>query len=138
MVFADLIKRDFTALVVIRVLVGDILSLPITHGSNMYLASVDERQQSRRAPSNTSRSPKHYRCRRRYASAQLRCIFIVELLRRIPINPIPRTHSLTPSRIYSHTGSRLNSDALGSVRRIEAAAIKQETTEHRAHSVMLA
>lgn len=138
MVFADLIKRDFTALVVIRVLVGDILSLRITHGSNMYLASVIDWYCWVLVGFAVARQPKHYRCRRRYASAQLRCIFIVELLRRIPINPIPRTHSLTPSRIYSHTGSRLNSDALGSVRRIEAAAIKQETTEHRAHSVMLA
>ncbi len=39
---------------------------------------------------------------------------------------------------YSHTGSKLKSDALGSVRRTELAAIKQEITEHRAHSAMLA
>lgn len=39
---------------------------------------------------------------------------------------------------YSHTGSKLNSDALGSVRRTELAAIKQEITKHRAHSAMLA
>lgn len=39
---------------------------------------------------------------------------------------------------YSHTGSKLNSDALGSVRRTELVAIKQEITEHRAHSAMLA
>ena len=39
-VFADLVKRDFTAPAANRVLVGDITYLPIADGSNMYLASV--------------------------------------------------------------------------------------------------
>ena len=40
MVFADLVKREFTAPAANRVLVGDITYLPIADGSNMYLASV--------------------------------------------------------------------------------------------------
>ena len=41
-VFADLVKRDFTAPAANRVLVGDVTYLPIADGSNMYLASVIE------------------------------------------------------------------------------------------------
>lgn len=39
-VFADLVKRDFTAPAANKVLVGDITYLPIADGSNMYLATV--------------------------------------------------------------------------------------------------
>ena len=39
-VFADLVKRDFTAPAANRVLVSDITYLPIADGPNMYLALV--------------------------------------------------------------------------------------------------
>ena len=39
-IFADLVKRNFTAPAANRILVGDITYLPIADGSNMYLASV--------------------------------------------------------------------------------------------------
>lgn len=39
-IFADLVKRDFTAPAANRILVGDITYLPIANGTNMYLASV--------------------------------------------------------------------------------------------------
>ncbi|MCQ9349150.1 DDE-type integrase/transposase/recombinase [Corynebacterium phoceense] len=39
-VFADLVNRDFTACAANRVFVGDITYLPITDGTNMYLATA--------------------------------------------------------------------------------------------------